>query len=146
MSMWYLQNLNLSLNPKIFLDNHVCFLSLWVCFYCIISDICIHFKTIPVGHALWYLSLSLTSITEFGNHCPSTLLSMALFCSDSRLSSIPVQRCTTRSSFFCRWISWLNLLQGKGRKRGTSFFFHFPENTDDKENSEQTRTFLVFSL
>ena len=47
---------------------------------------------------------------------PSTQLSLALFRSDSGLGSIPVQRCTTLSSFSCWWISWLNLLQGEGKK------------------------------
>ena len=43
---------------------------------------------------------------------PSTLLPLALFRCDSGLGSIPVQRCTTLTSFSCRWITSLNLLQG----------------------------------
>ena len=42
--------------------------------------------------------------------------------SSSSSSSIPVQRCTTWSSFSCQWISWLNLLQWKGKKEEWGFF------------------------
>ena len=45
--------------------------------------------------------------------------------SSSSSSSIPLQRCTTWSSFSCQWISWLNLLQWKGKKEEWGFFFFF---------------------
>ena len=39
---------------------------------------------------------------------------------------------------------WVEFVAVKRKKGGMSFFFRFPENKDDKENSEQSWKFLVF--